>query len=348
MHNGQLYKMLTHCATALWWFCTPVQSYRKGNSLEVDITNRISRYFKFGAIGFVLLILLFGAGLYFYRYRTADIELTDAVIKGDTIEVKTKTSGVISDILAADGSTVDVATPILTLTVSIDALELKQLEEAAVLARHNLTEIQKGIAVMRALPDAPSVDSASLAAAQERLDRMNKLYEMGAVSAVKRDQAQAEYQAALAASGNTVGGQYRISVQPASPEVMKQSETALKQAEVALANAKRTVDAATVKSPVSGILHPLPLSVGQAVEEDTTIAWVERQDTFHIEATAVLSDKGNFSVGQPVQYMIQGQSVQGMVQEIKEEGTSIRLYISIPENVAGFTAGDKLNVRILR
>lgn len=316
--------------------------------MEVDVTSRVGRYLRMSVMAFLLLIVVLGAGIYLYGQRSGDVEIKDAVIKGDMIEVKTKTRGVLAAVSVDDGETVEMAAPLFALTVPLGESELKQLEEAAALAKRNLTDLQKGITIMRTVPAAPSGGGAALAAAQERLDRMNKLYEMGAISAVKRDQAQAEYQAALAASSNAAGSQYQTSLQPASPEAIKQSETALKQAEVAFANAKQTIDAATVKAPVAGIVHLLPWSVGQTIEEDTTVAWIESQTSFHVEAAAALNQKAKFAVGQSVQYEIAGQRVQGMVQEIKEDDSSIHLYISLPADIEGYTAGDKLTVRILR
>ncbi|BEU87769.1 hypothetical protein TAMA11512_12330 [Selenomonas sp. TAMA-11512] len=319
--------------------------------MEVDVTTRVSRYLRMGFFSLVLFIFVLGASLYLYQQRTRGIELSDAVIQGDMVEVKTKTKGILAGISVNDGDVVEAAAPILVLTVPLGEAELKQLEDTVALTKRNLTDLQKGITVMREVPVVTSSagSGASVAAAQERLDRMNKLYEMGAISAVKRDQAQAEYQAALASSSTTAASsRYQTSVQPASPEVVKQGETALKQAEVAFANAKKTIEESVVKAPVPGIVHLLPWTVGQELEEDTTIAWIESQTSFHIEATAPITQKSQFAVGQPVQYDLAGHSMQGMVQEITEDDASLHLRISLPTDTEDYAAGDKISVRVLR
>ena len=102
------------------------------------------------------------------------------------------------------------------------------------------------------------------------MERMNQLYEMGAVSAVKRDEAAAAYQAAVAASSASASYDsnvvYDTTVQAASPEAIKKAELQLRQAQAALERAKGNAAATEITAPVDGTVYIGELAEGMEVQ----------------------------------------------------------------------------------
>ena len=174
--------------------------------MEVDVTEKAKNFIRFGLLGLIALAALAGGGLYFYQHSQRSFTVSDALVVGNESVITAKGEGKITEVLVQDGDYVEEGAVIARVESKITPEDIAQLEQNVQLAQQSFAQLQKGTTV--AQPQAPaavSVDSGAqrrVADAYARMQRMNELFNMGAISAAKRDEAAAAYAAAKAAASS--------------------------------------------------------------------------------------------------------------------------------------------------
>lgn len=301
--------------------------------MEVDITNKAKKYTRIGLLSLIILAVAAGAGVYYYQHHNNYLTVYDAQVAGKTTAVRTKAAGTITDLKVADGDHVEAGDVIAVIDPGITEEQIQQLEQNLALTKQNLEQLQKGTRVTSpAIPTPqPTIDAGAqqrAAQAYARMQRMNELYSMGAISAVKRDEAAADYYSAQAAanqSGVSVSAPPAPSVTavPVNPEIIKQAEAQVKQAEAALANAKEDQQSTEILAPVSGtVLLEDALQEGASLKADQILANIQNLDNAWIEARLPKEQAQKIRLGQFVTYTINGHELQGSVQDILDPDSS--------------------------
>lgn len=296
--------------------------------MEVDITEKVKKVLKFGPVALVALAVLCALGVWAYQHSQKGLTVYDAKVASTMVSVKAKADGTITELVVNDGDHVEAGDVIARVQVNVTDEQIAQLEQNAELAKQNLAQVQQGHTVTvpqsaapAAVPRSPG-NSQAVANARARYNRMNELYEMGAVSAMQRDQAAADLSAAEAAQApapavSAPATSYQTMTQPANPEAVKQAELAVKQAEAALENAKQDAQATEIVAPVSGTVY-----YGEDVQEGTqfkagaTVANIGDASNIWVEARLSPSWQGKIRLGQFVNYTIEGKKYQGTVLDI--------------------------------
>ena len=299
--------------------------------MEVDITEKVKRVLKFGPLALVALAILCALGVWAYQHSQKGLTVYDAKVASTMVGVKAKADGTITELVVQDGDHVEAGDVIARVQVKITDEQIAQLAQNAELAKQNLAQVQRGQTVTVPQSAAPasmpvpqsSGNSQAVANARARLNRMNELYEMGAISAVKRDQAAADLAAAEAAATPTPAGsapaatRYQTMTQPANPEAVKQAELAVKQAEAALENAKQDAQATEIVAPVSGTVYlGDDIQEGADLKAGATVASIGDASNIWVEARLSPNQKGKIRLGQFVSYTIEGKKYQGTVLDI--------------------------------
>lgn len=296
--------------------------------LEVDITDKVKKVLKFGPVALVALAVLCALGVWAYQHSQKGLTVYDAKVASTMVSVKAKADGTITELVVNDGDHVEAGDVIARVQVNVTDEQIAQLEQNAELAKQNLAQVQQGHTVTVPQSAAPAAvprssgNSQAVANARARYNRMNELYEMGAVSAMQRDQAAADLSAAEAAQApapalSAPATSYQTMTQPANPEAVKQAELAVKQAEAALENAKQDAQATEIVAPVSGTVY-----YGEDVQEGTqfkagaTVANIGDASNIWVEARLSPSWQGKIRLGQFVNYTIEGKKYQGTVLDI--------------------------------
>ena len=288
--------------------------------MEVDITEKVKRVLKFGPLALVALAILCALGVWAYQHSQKGLTVYDAKVASTMVGVKAKADGTITELVVQDGDHVEAGDVIARVQVKITDEQIAQLAQNAELAKQNLAQVQRGQTVT--VPQ-PSGNSQAVANARARLNRMNELYEMGAISAVKRDQAAADLAAAEAAAtpapavSAPAATRYQTMTQPANPEAVKQAELAVKQAEAALENAKQDAQATEIVAPVSGTVYlGDDIQEGADLKAGATVASIGDASNIWVEARLSPNQKGKIRLGQFVSYTIEGKKYQGTVLDI--------------------------------
>lgn len=339
------------------------------NTNEVDISNKVKNLIKYGLI--VMLLLGAGiAGLVWTLEEGSDkIVIQDAKIATDMVVVRAQTEGTIEELLVQDGDMVEAGTVLAKLKVNVTPEQVEQLEQTVELSKRNLAQVMQGtmINVPVAAPKVSAGNSAAVEAAKRRLDRMNQLLEMGAVSAVERDAAAAELAEIEAITPVVPETLYETRFQPSSPEVIRNAEMAVKQAEMALELARSSAQGTEITADVEGTVHLGDLQPGSQVKPGQAVMNIGKAENLWVEAHISPEQQGKIKLGDLAYYTINKQNYKGTVMEIilpeepkegeeasdtegqvsEQEAKKITMKISIPqEAVNDARLGQQVEVRL--
>ena len=295
--------------------------------MEVDITEKAKNFIRFGLISLIALAALAGGGLYLYQHSQRGFVVSDAVVVGNESVITAKGDGKITEVLVQDGDYVEEGAVIARVESKITAEDIAQLEQNVQLAQQTYAQLQKGTTVAQAPAAAPApavVDNGArqrAADAYARMQRMNELFNMGAISAAKRDEAAAAYASAQASANSAPVAQAtpapQTTVIPTSPEVLKQAELQVKQAETALANAKNDQQATEIVATASGVISLAEgLAADSELKNEQEVARIQASNDAWLEAKLTENQAEKVRLGEFVNYEIDGHKLQGTVKDI--------------------------------
>lgn len=299
----------------------------KPETQEIDITQKAERLLKICLPLCLLLAVLIAGGVYLYQGSQKTLAIYDAQVESKMVNAKARANGKVVELTVENGSHVEAGDVIAKVAVSVTPEDLKQLQQTVELSQRNLEELKKGQTItvpVETAASAPSGNSQGLAAAAARLQRMNELYEMGAISAVKRDEAEAEYEAAAAAGSSYSAPQtsYRTMTQPTDPKIIAQAEQQLKEAQAALQAAQSDSQATEIVAPVAGTIFYEDLAAGSELKAGQTVARIGDAEEIWIEARLTADEVQSIRLGEYADYEIGGKKAAGIVQEIVDEKAS--------------------------
>ena len=301
------------------------EKYVETNKSEEDITDKVQYLVKYGVLGIILLAMICGGVMYYLHSGRSAMTVYDARVESQLVGVKTKAAGKVAEILVEDGAHVEAGQVIAKVAVNVTEEDIRQLEQTVELSERNLEQLKQGQTVTVPTYDsgASSYNPAAqqnLASAAARMQRMNELFEMGAISAVKRDEAAAEYAAAQAAASQSTAPtpSYRTMTQPTDPKIIEQAELQLKQAQAALNNAKQDSQATELVAPVAGTLYYTDIKEGSEVKAGQTIVRIGDAGSIWLEARLTPVQAEKVRLGQFASYEVEGHELSGTVQEIQE------------------------------
>lgn len=294
---------------------------------------------KYGLVGLILIAVLCAGGIYYYQHQHKYFNVYDAQVTSSLVAAKVHGNAVITEKVVEDGEHVEAGDVIAHVKSTVTDEQIANLEQTVALSQRNLDEIKKGQTVTVAVPSpapAPAASaprssgsSQSVASAESRMNRMNELFEMGAISAVQRDAAVSAYHAAVAAASSSAPAaapsssapavRYQTTTQPPDPKAVQNAELQLKQAQTALDNAKQDAAETDIVAPVAGtVYYAQGIDEGSSVKAGETVASVGNADDIWIEAKVSPDKAAKIRLGQFVSYEIEGHQLQGSVQDIQQ------------------------------
>ena len=287
--------------------------------METDITPKVIRWCKIGAVGIVTTALVISAGVYLWQQHDNTVTVRDAMVGGVSVGVRAKANGKIKSLDAANDSTVEVGDLLATMEVSVTDEEIAQLEQNLELAKHNLAEVEKGQTVTVPVVIGTQAPSADLAAAESRMKRMNELFEMGAISQIQRDKAAGEYEAAKAAAVATPLVTYETKLQPSPPETIEAARLVVSQAETALVNAKNDRAATEITAPIAGrVAWSDDMTEGNEIHAGDVIMSILGAGDMWVELHLTDKDAARVRLGQFADVTVDGMKLSGTVTDIQK------------------------------
>lgn len=280
--------------------------------LEIDISEKVNSFIKYGFAILLGVTAVCAAGIWFYQSSNRYLKIHDAEVRGSLVRVYARTNGNITELVAKNGAAVNAGDVIAKVKVSITPEQIKQLEQTVEVARKNLARVQEGVVVNQPVYTGGGGAGAEEAAAH--LEKMEKLYAMGAISAAKRDEAAAAYEMASMGGGGSVS--YQTVIQPNSPQVIQNAELQVKMAEASLAQAQQQSNATTITAPVPGTVYYTEIKVNDEIQPGQVICNVGNAKNLWVEAHLTEEQVKKIELGQFVSYEVNGNSLNGSVTEI--------------------------------
>ena len=309
----------------------------------VDITDKVKSIVKYGLVSLIVLSALIGEATFSYSHPNDTIKIDSARVVGTMVSMRVLTNGKIKELTKSDGDEVKAGDVIAKIEVSVTEDQIQQLEKAVELAKANYAQLQIGQMVkvpvrkpkISAVQTPPVQSNSSnskkspktLAALEERKNRMELLYEMGAVSRQEKEAAAKEYELARAAAeapapvpsapaNNEV--EYEIEyieqLQPTPPEILNGAQLAIKQAELSLNVARQEAQQTEVVSPVNGTIY-YGVAVDEEVQAGNVVARVGDSNELWLEAEVTEAQFDKIALGKLVSYIIDGNNLIGTVIE---------------------------------
>ncbi len=308
--------------------------------MEVDISDKAQAVIKYGFVSLLLAAFLCAGSVWLYQSSHRTLSLVEAEVAGPMVQVRARAAGTITEILVEDGESVQQGQVLARIKVKVSPEQIQQLEANLALSNRNLEELRAGIVTVQPIFGGGGGDDG----ARERFERMQRLYEMGAVSARERDEAEAAYQASHSAGAVS----YQTVTLPGNPEAIRRAELQVRQAEAALAAAQQASAATELTAPVAGVAYSANMKEGSEVHPGEAVFRIGDAERLWLEAYASPSYFEMLRVGQTAAFTLGGREYLGSVTEIlepmEEEG----------QKPSGGTEGvqpdnphaDKLTVRI--
>ena len=325
-----------------------------------------------GFVGLLLLTILLSGGIWWWQHNQGYILIHSASIKGMGVNASVKVAGTVTDIMVKDGDTVEAGQTLAKIKIIVSPEQIQQLEQAVESAKLHYNEVLTRPATTMTTVTPGDSTKGDVAAAQAAVDkavankdRMDKLFEIGAVSAVQRNNATNAYQAAEEALNAASQGPTSSSVQVNNTEdagqLLKLAKFQLEQAEMALAASSQVEQVTAVVAPVAGVINYTEVKVGDSIEAGQPIFTVGDAGNLWVEVQVDEKQIDKLKLGQFVSYSIENypdKIFKGTVFEItselsKEEGggngklQGLPVKISLPVDTDFvFKSGMKVNLKI--
>ena len=305
--------------------------------MESDITKLLKKRMYLSIIFFLVIVFCVSFILLHRTDRSGDFTVTNACLVYEQSQLQAANPLIVQEIHIEEGAHVMQGTLLVTVQNVFSDEELARIQKNAELAQKNVEQIRYGAATPQNMP----AQTEGLDAARARMERMNELYEMGAVSAVKRNEAITAYEQEKNAL--TMVSEQNVRIQ--DPKIIQAAEEQLKKAEEALAKARDNTGTIGLFASREGNVSRVFVKEGEHVENGGNILSLDIVENCWIEAEIPVEDVDLVYLGQIVRYELNGLSVQGTVEDIvdadTENGDKKSVRISVPPDI---TAREEKNI----
>lgn len=335
--------------------------------MEIDITNKVGRAIKYGAAGILLFLFSIAGIIYSWQMNHRYVMLHDGRVVGRLVHVKNMAPGVVTEILVTDGETVEEGQPLAKLRVKILPEQISKMEKAVETAKTRYQEIltrPEETGTRQAVQAAPWPQAAKneLERAKREKEKMDKLFAIGGISAVKHKEAVSGYERAL----QVYQARLNAPDKPSGPDVGQRGgagkETLLKvaalqvrQTEEALAK-MRQEQIVEIKAVVGGAVYLKEIAAGGELAAGQDAFAIGDLREAWLEVPVSEGQKAKLALGQFVQYTLADfpqRRFSGTVYEIMERedpakgGKESLIRISLPPGLdIQIRPGMKANAKI--
>lgn len=218
------------------------------------------------------------------------IKINGKVVANEEIAVIPKAMGIVTKVNVKLGDLVDEGSTLFTIEQDDIAKSVEQASNAVEMASSGVSQAENGLQTAKLNYE---VNKEKIENALLNLERIEKLYEEGAVSKSELEQVQL---AADRKNLDILAGQVN-QAEIAHQQALKQ----LRQAEIAHEQALSGLGNTVVKSPMSGYVSELNVKEGQIVTSSQPAAMIVEMDKVYIQVNVVENIVNRLEVGQEVE-----------------------------------------------
>lgn len=284
----------------------------------MSLKNKLSRKQLTALSGFAAVALAVG-GIWWY-IAAGTVSTDDARVKGTIVSISAKTAGQLEEVYVNEGDTVQADQVIARIDSAGPAAQVEQ-------ARANLAAAQAKLAGLKAgnrpqqvaqTEAAAQQAAASLDNASKNYERIQQLYEIGAVSAQQRDAAQMSL-AVAQAQYEAAAQNHSLTAEGARAEDVQAAEAQVQQAAAALKSAQLVLDNTVVKAPVAGVVAVKSADAGEVVAAGQPLFSIVNLSDVWVAANIEETSVGRVHTGEAVDFTVDaypGRRFKGTVVEV--------------------------------
>ena len=276
-----------------------------------NIINYLKKYVLY------LLSIIFVAffGIFFIiQYeigRTISI-VADGKIVYEHIQLTAPTHGIVQEVFIKEGELVEQGSILMRMSNTLTDEDLIRLQNNVDLSRQNLEQLRASYMMVEQNKIKTSDDEETINAARNKMERMNALYEMGAVSAIKRNEAIEAYENIKTA----LKAKHKSTTYSPTSEALYDAELQVKRAEALLQKAHENTGKIDIVAPEKGIIYLLNTTTKSTNEIGDVLVDLQAVENIWIEAEVPLENAEKIYLGQLVTYELDNITIKGTVQEI--------------------------------
>lgn len=282
--------------------------------------------------------LLAIAGSWWWITSSSKISTDDARVKSNIVNVSTKVSGQIEELLVKEGDHVEAGQVIAKIDSQALQIQVEQAQATLASAQAKLAALQAGNRPQQVAQSQASVEqaAANLDNASKNYERAEGLYEQGALSTQQRDTAQTALRVAQAQYEASEQGLSLVN-EGAAQQDMQFAQAQVAQAAAALKNAQLQLDNTVIKSPISGIIAKKPVDSGEMVSIGQTLYSVTNPAESWVEINIEETDINRVQIGQSVDFKVDAYPGKKFKGEVVDVGaaTGSQFALLPSDNAAG-------------
>jgi membrane fusion protein, multidrug efflux system len=306
---------------------------------------------KWMIVAGVSIAILAIAGGWWWLKSGSVVSTDDASVKNNLVGISAKVSGQVDEMDVKEGDTVQLGQVLAKIDNKSFQIQVEQSQANLASAQAKLDSLKAGNRPQQLAQSGASVDQAdaNLENARRNYERIETLYNTGAISAQQKDTAFTALKVAESQYKAAVQG-YSLVSEGATEQDIRYAEAQVAQAVATLKSAQLQLDNSVIAAPIAGVVAKVTvdqgeiISVGQPIFSITNPAdsWVEA----NIEETAI----GKVQLGQLVNFTIDAYPGKTFFGEVSDVGTATGSQFSLlpADNASGnFTkVTQRLTVKI--
>jgi len=268
----------------------------------------------------IMMLALIGGGIWWWIHYAGTVSTDDARVKGTIVNVSSRVSARVDELLVNEGDQVRAGQVIAKLDSKELEAQIAQAKANLAAAQAKLAGIKAGNRPQQVAEAAASADSAeaNFSNAQKVYERTKALYHQGALSAQQMDAAQAAVsiaQAQYAAANQSAS----LAAEGSRPEDIQAATAQVEQAAAGLKNAQIQLDNATIIAPITGIIALRSVNIGESITVGQPMFNIVDDKDVWVAANIDETYIGKVHVGQSATFTIDafpGKTFKGTVREV--------------------------------
>lgn len=254
----------------------------------------------------VVVVIVAVIAVFGFLFMNKSSDMVEGQVEGTTVRVSGKMAGRVVDFYVSEGDTVHAGDTLVHIHSSIAEATLSQAEALKQVAEAADRKVDAGTRQQIIATAQNMVATAQAAAdiAKKTYDRMERLYSQGVISAQKRDEAKAAYDAATAQLG-AARDQLSLAKAGAQKEDKEAAAAMVNAAGGGVDMAKAVLEDSYLTAPCDGTIDEVYPEPGELVAMGAPIINILKDDnwvTFNIREELL----PKFKMGETVSVMIPG------------------------------------------
>lgn len=270
-----------------------------------------------------LLGMLVTLGGWWWLKSSGVVSTDDASVKSNIVGISAKVSGQIDDIAVKEGDTVQVGQVLANIDNKAFQIQVEQSEANLAAAKAKLDSLKAGNRPQQVAQSEASVEQAlaNLKNVRKNYQRMEELFNTGAISEEQKDNALTALQVADSQYQATTQGRSLVA-EGASEQDVRYAEAQVAQAVAALKSAQLQLNNSVITAPINGVVAKKNVDQGENIAAGQPILSITNPADSWIEANIEETAIGKVQLGQGVKFKIDAYPEKEFRGEVIEVGTA--------------------------